>query len=448
MAARAVPASSRAGAGRCGSPRARRRRRSGAAPWGSAGGTRSPTAARPATARRRSARCAGGAPSPVVVDARHGREQRTPCTGCRGRLVERLGLGQLDDAAEVHDRDAVGDLADDREVVRDEDVGQVELALQALEQVEDLRLDRDVERRDRLVADDQLGPQRERAGDADALALSARELVRVAVVVLRVQAARAPSARARGARVSPSVLWIENGCPMIWPTRLARVQRRVRILEDHLHLAPQRPHLARLRCVMSRAVEADRAGGRLEQLEHQPRGRRLAAARLADDAERLAAVDAERDVLDGVHDAAAAREHAQADGEVLRQVLDLDERVAAGGARCAPTPQADAASRSAQSPRLSLGVEVAGVGVAALDRLRAAAGSCRTASKRCGQRGWNGQPGGRLMTDGGEPSIARRCVEPWLELGIDSSSPQVYGCCAASKTSCAGPCSIAPGRRT
>ena len=64
------------------------------------------------------------------------------------------------------------------EVVGDEDVGDAELALQALQQVDDLRLHRDVERRDRLVADDQRGLDRERAGDRDALALAARELVR------------------------------------------------------------------------------------------------------------------------------------------------------------------------------------------------------------------------------------------------------------------------------
>ena len=56
------------------------------------------------------------------------------------------------------------------------------------QQVQDLRLDRDVERADRLVADDQLGPQRERARDADALALAARELVRVAADRARLQA--------------------------------------------------------------------------------------------------------------------------------------------------------------------------------------------------------------------------------------------------------------------
>jgi hypothetical protein len=41
--------------------------------------------------------------------------------------------------------------------VADEQIGQPELALQVLHQVDDLRLDRDVQRRDRLVADDEFG---------------------------------------------------------------------------------------------------------------------------------------------------------------------------------------------------------------------------------------------------------------------------------------------------
>ena len=65
--------------------------------------------------------------------------------------------------------------------MRDEDIRQIEVALQVAEQVEHLSLDRDVERRDRLVADDQLRRERERTRDADPLALPAGELVRVAV---------------------------------------------------------------------------------------------------------------------------------------------------------------------------------------------------------------------------------------------------------------------------
>ena len=58
---------------------------------------------------------------------------------------------------------------------------EAQLPLQVLQQVDDLRLDRDVERRHRLVADDQVGFRSQRAGDADALALAAGELVRPAI---------------------------------------------------------------------------------------------------------------------------------------------------------------------------------------------------------------------------------------------------------------------------
>ena len=63
----------------------------------------------------------------------------------------------------------------------DEQEGQAPLGLQVLEQVEDLRLHGDVERRDRLVADNEFRVERERASDADALPLAAGEGMRVAV---------------------------------------------------------------------------------------------------------------------------------------------------------------------------------------------------------------------------------------------------------------------------
>ena len=63
-------------------------------------------------------------------------------------------------------------MLDDGDVVGNEEIGEAELALQIAEQVDDLRLHRDVERRNRLVADDEPGIERQCAGDADALALN------------------------------------------------------------------------------------------------------------------------------------------------------------------------------------------------------------------------------------------------------------------------------------
>ena len=86
--------------------------------------------------------------------------------------------------------------------------------------------------------------ERERAGDADPLALAAGELVREAVEVLGVQPdALEQLARARLPLVARHAGDAQRrGEDLADP--LARVERRLRILEDHLHLAPQRRHLA------------------------------------------------------------------------------------------------------------------------------------------------------------------------------------------------------------
>src|SRR5438874_1775273 len=77
------------------------------------------------------------------VGERHRREERDR-VGVERLVVERLSRGDLDHRPEVHDGDPVGDVADDGQVVRDEEVGQVELLLEPLEEVDDLGLDGDV----------------------------------------------------------------------------------------------------------------------------------------------------------------------------------------------------------------------------------------------------------------------------------------------------------------
>ena len=125
---------------------------------------------------------AAGRPAPGV-------DASSACVyGCSGRAKMRSLRPLLHREAQVHDEHVVRDVPDDAEVVRDEEVGEPELALQVGEQVQHLRLHRDVERRDRLVGDDQRRIQHQRARDRDALPLAAREHVRIARVVLGPQA--------------------------------------------------------------------------------------------------------------------------------------------------------------------------------------------------------------------------------------------------------------------
>ena len=72
----------------------------------------------------------------------------------------------------------MGDPRDDAEIVGDQQHAETEIALELGEQAQDLGLHRDVERRGRLVGDQELGVAHQRHGDHDALAQAARELVR------------------------------------------------------------------------------------------------------------------------------------------------------------------------------------------------------------------------------------------------------------------------------
>ena len=119
-------------------------------------------------------------------DARNGAHQADGI-GMFRRMNHVAHAAHLDDAAGVHHRHAVRRLGDHPHVVRDQHHRGAALGGEALEQRDDLRLDRHIERGGRLVGDQQarLGGERER--DHHALAHAAGELVRI-VVVARLRA--------------------------------------------------------------------------------------------------------------------------------------------------------------------------------------------------------------------------------------------------------------------
>ena len=120
------------------------------------------------------ARCSGGSGIGTL-------DSSASVYGCSGDSYSECSRRDLDQLAGVQDRDPVRDVPHHRQVVGDEQVGEPELGLQVLQQVDDLGADRHVERRHRFVGDDEVGPQRQRPGDADALALAATERVGVAI---------------------------------------------------------------------------------------------------------------------------------------------------------------------------------------------------------------------------------------------------------------------------
>ena len=104
----------------------------------------------------------GGEPGMPVIRSigpvSGGNEVSRPCVyGMLRVREERASRRGLDDLPRVHDPDPVRELDQQREVVRDEQHGEVEVALERLELLQDLALDDDVECRRRLVEDQELG---------------------------------------------------------------------------------------------------------------------------------------------------------------------------------------------------------------------------------------------------------------------------------------------------
>src|SRR5688572_27084858 len=102
------------------------------------------------------------------------RGQQRLCIGMPWRRANLPGRTNFHDLAEIDDRDAIGDPAHHGDVVRDEKQREAKLFLQVLEEIDDLRLYRDVERGHRLVRNHELRIDRQRARDSDPLALPAR----------------------------------------------------------------------------------------------------------------------------------------------------------------------------------------------------------------------------------------------------------------------------------
>ena len=114
--------------------------------------------------------------------------------------------------------------------------------------------------------------------------------------------------------------------------RQARIHRRIGILEDRLDAPAMRPHRAGLQLRHVLAAEQDIAGRGLDQLQHRLADRRLPAARLAHQPQRLAACDGEAHAVDRLHRADLALQQPAMNREVLHEALDLEDRCGAHGA--------------------------------------------------------------------------------------------------------------------
>src|SRR5262249_33724793 len=139
------------------------------------------------------------------------------------------------------------------QIMRDEQIRQVQLLLQLHEEIQHLRFDRFIEGRDSLIENDQARSQSQGTGNVHALLLPTGEVVWIAwPEQIRVKAhwpqevtCQGSGRRGFGAMHARSV----GDGVLDWHTR---VERGVRVLEDHLDIAtefPQRHTVSGMHCL-------------------------------------------------------------------------------------------------------------------------------------------------------------------------------------------------------
>ena len=190
--------------------------------------------------------------------------------------------------------------------MRDQDDRRARFLAEHAHQVEDLRLDGDVERSGRLVGDKKIRLAGERHRDHDALAHAAGEPVRIVVeaplgrrYVHPTQHLDRSLPRGR-ARQRPVAQYAFGD---LFANGERRIERSHRLLEDHRQtITSKLAHLGRrnLREIdtLEAYLSADSPRGRGDEAHDRQRGHALAAAGFADDGERAAGVEREADAVD------------------------------------------------------------------------------------------------------------------------------------------------------
>ena len=210
---------------------------------------------------------------------------------------------------------------------------------------------------------------------------------------------------------------------------LARVQRRVRVLEDHLHVAPDRPQRRAAERRDVAPVELDGARGQVGEPEQHarrastcrsPTRRRARASRPAGPRGRRR------------RPRAPARPRAASGRPSGRGSACARRSRAAGRRSCRVRSQGWAGLSSGrwQASRWSGA------------RFAASGGSSSQRSNRCGQRGANAQPVAGPLAVGGAPGIAvSRRGRGRSSRGIEPSRPTCRGAADRGRPRCVGPCS-------
>ncbi len=232
-------------------------------------------------------------------------------------LEEVLRACHLDEAARIHHRDALAGLRHNPHVVGDEDDRQAKLAAKLGQELEDLVLHRHVERRRRLVRQDDLRRAGKCRRDDDALAHAAAEGMRIIVhaPLGRGNPDEAHQVDRAGARLGTRTndAMLEHGLADLPPHRQHWVERRDGVLHDHRDPPATDPAQRAIRHRQQVLIaEHDAARGERLTGRRQPQDRAadhaFAGAAFADQSKALAFLKREGNVIDDGEQAARRRD--------------------------------------------------------------------------------------------------------------------------------------------
>ena len=237
-------------------------------------------------------------------------------------LEDRVAAAVFHHITEIHHHHLVSDVTNDAEIMADENIGQTKLVLEILEQVENLGLNRQVECRDGLIQHQKARIEHQRPGDGNALALPAREHVRIAIEVLWPQT----NLDQHGHRLVPTIGSRHFGVEherlgQHVADFLARIERPIGVLKNDLHLLA---HLVGdVAGINGFTIDQDFARGRwIDQCDHAGQCG-LATTAFTDHGQRLALFEREVHALDGMNDLGGPQEATGADIVAL-EIADFE----------------------------------------------------------------------------------------------------------------------------
>jgi hypothetical protein len=238
-----------------------------------------------------------------------------------GTFKERRLRSGFNDLSQIHYRNAMTHMLDDAEVMGDEEIRVTVTSLKFLDEVENLCLDRNIERRRRLVKDDELWARDQGPGNSNALPLAATEFMRVTIHMLFIQShfGEARSDPCDDLLTFGKTVHLE-GIPNGLFDQHPRIKGRLGILKDDLEIPSHLSQILPPDLGEIHAVVENLSSIRLEKVQKEKADRGFSTAGLSNESQRFSLIDSQGDGIDRFQVFHLASEKTAVNGKILDEI--------------------------------------------------------------------------------------------------------------------------------